>query len=82
VTGLRFWVIRYGVIAASRGGKLKTLLQVLAISLYMLPGIPEWLRALVMTAAVLITLGTGGDYAIRAARLRRRPISGQVRRAP
>jgi len=36
VTGLRFWVIRYGVIAASRGGKLKTLLQVLAISLYML----------------------------------------------
>jgi CDP-diacylglycerol--glycerol-3-phosphate 3-phosphatidyltransferase len=82
VTGLRFWVIRYGVIAASRGGKLKTLLQVLAISLYMLPGIPEWLRALVMAAAVLITLGTGGDYAIRAARLRRRPISGQVRRAP
>ncbi len=40
VTGLRFWVIRYGVIAASRGGKLKTLLQVLAISLYMLPGLP------------------------------------------
>src|SRR6516164_8043191 len=40
VTALRFWVIRYGVIAASRGGKLKTLLQVLAISLYMLPGVP------------------------------------------
>jgi CDP-diacylglycerol--glycerol-3-phosphate 3-phosphatidyltransferase len=82
VTGLRFWVIRYGVIAASRGGKLKTLLQVLAISLYMLPGIPEWLRAVMMAAAVLVTLGTGGDYAIRAARLRRRPISGQVRQAP
>jgi len=51
VTALRFWVIRYGVIAASRGGKLKTLLQVLAISLYMLPGIPQWLRAVVMAAA-------------------------------
>jgi CDP-diacylglycerol---glycerol-3-phosphate 3-phosphatidyltransferase len=76
VTGLRFWVIRYGVIAASRGGKLKTLLQVLAISLYMLPGIPQWLRAVVMVAAVLVTLGTGGDYVIRAARLRRRPLPG------
>ena len=81
VTGLRFWVIRYGVIAASRGGKLKTLLQVLAISLYMLPGVPQWLRAVVMAAAVLVTLVTGADYVIRAARLRRRPISGQVRKA-
>ena len=82
VTALRFWVIRYGVIAASRGGKLKTLLQVLAISLYMLPGIPQWLRAVVMAAAVLVTMVTGADYAIRAVRLRRRPASGQVRRAP
>ena len=82
VTALRFWVIRYGVIAASRGGKLKTLLQILAISLYMLPGVPQWLRAVVMAAAVLVTLVTGADYAIRAARLRRRPVSGQVRQAP
>jgi CDP-diacylglycerol--glycerol-3-phosphate 3-phosphatidyltransferase len=82
VTALRFWVIRYGVIAASRGGKLKTLLQVLAISLYMLPGIPQWLRAVVMAAAVLVTVVTGADYAIRAARLRRRPVSGKVRQAP
>jgi CDP-diacylglycerol--glycerol-3-phosphate 3-phosphatidyltransferase len=82
VTGLRFWVIRYGVIAASRGGKLKTLLQVLAISLYMLPGVPQWLRAVVMAAAVLVTLVTGADYVIRAVRLRRRPVSGKVRQAP
>ena len=82
MTGLRFWVIRYGVIAASRGGKLKTLLQVLAISLYMLPGLPQWLRAAVMAAAVLVTLATGGDYVVRAVRLRRRPLPGQVRQAP
>ena len=82
VTGLRFWVIRYGVIAASRGGKLKTLLQVLAISLYMLPGVPQWLRAAVMAAAVLVTLATGGDYVVRAVRLRRRPLPSQVRQAP
>ena len=82
VTALRFWVIRYGVIAASRGGKLKTLLQVLAISLYMLPGVPQWLRAVVMAAAVVVTLVTGADYVMRAARLRRRPLPGQVRQAP
>jgi CDP-diacylglycerol--glycerol-3-phosphate 3-phosphatidyltransferase len=80
VTGLRFWVIRYGVIAASRGGKLKTLLQVLAISLYMLPWIPPWLRAVVMAAAVVVTVGTGGDYVILSARLRRRPSSGRSAR--
>ena len=34
VTALRFWVIRRGVIAASRGGKVKTLLQVIGICLY------------------------------------------------
>ena len=70
------------VIAACRGGKLKTLLQVLAISLYMLPGVPEWLREVVMAAAVVVTLGTGGDYVARAIRLRRRPVRDQVRQAP
>jgi len=72
VTVLRFWVIRHGVIAASRGGKLKTLLQVLAIALYVVPGPPELLREVVMGAAVVVTLVTGVDYAVRAIRLRRR----------
>ena len=71
VTGLRFWVIRYGVIAASRGGKAKTILQLVAISLYILPGPPDWLRAVVMAAALALTLVTGIDYAMRAMRLRR-----------
>jgi len=72
VTGLRFWVIRRGVIPASRGGKLKTLLQVVAISLYVLPGVPQVLREVAMAAAVAVTLVTGADYVLRAARLRRR----------
>ena len=38
VTGLRFWVISRGVIAASRGGKAKTLLQVIAIASISCPG--------------------------------------------
>ena len=76
VTLLRFWVIRRGVIAASRGGKLKTLLQVLAIALYVLPGPPALLREVVMAAAVAVTVVTGIDYGVRAVRLHRRPPAG------
>jgi CDP-diacylglycerol--glycerol-3-phosphate 3-phosphatidyltransferase len=75
VTLLRFWVIRRGVIAASRGGKLKTLLQVVAIALYVLP-LPAALdvvRETVMAAAVVVTVVTGIDYGMRAVRLHRRP---------
>jgi CDP-diacylglycerol---glycerol-3-phosphate 3-phosphatidyltransferase len=73
VTLLRFWVIRHGVIPASRGGKLKTLLQAVAIGLYVLP-LHGWLHALaavIMYAAVVVALVTGGDYVVRAVRLRR-----------
>lgn len=45
ITGLRFWVIRHGVIAASRGGKVKTALQILAITWYLWP-MPEALAAI------------------------------------
>ena len=79
VTGLRFWVIRHGVIAASRGGKLKTLLQVLAIALYVLPGPPGIVRTVVMGLAVVVTVVTGADYIVRAVRLRRRSMSAAAR---
>jgi CDP-diacylglycerol--glycerol-3-phosphate 3-phosphatidyltransferase len=74
VTLLRFWVIRLGVIEASRGGKVKTLLQAVAIGLYLLPlhGWPHTAAAIVMAAAVALALITGGDYVARALRLRRR----------
>ena len=78
VTALRFWVIRRGVIAASRGGKIKTLLQVLAIALYVLPGPPGIVRAVVMGLALVVTVVTGADYAVRAVRLRR-STSGATR---
>ncbi|HXW43405.1 MAG TPA: CDP-diacylglycerol--glycerol-3-phosphate 3-phosphatidyltransferase [Streptosporangiaceae bacterium] len=71
VTGLRFWVIRRGVIAATRGGKLKTVLQIVAISLYILPGPLGAARVAFMAAAVAATLVTGVDYLMRAVRLRR-----------
>ena len=72
VTLLRFWVIRHGVIPASRGGKAKTAAQMVAILLYLLPA-TGWLvdvRAAVMGVAVLLTLVTGVDYVARALTLR------------
>jgi CDP-diacylglycerol--glycerol-3-phosphate 3-phosphatidyltransferase len=71
VTALRFWVIRRGVIAASRGGKAKTMLQVIAISLYVLPWHLGLAREIVMGAALVVTVVTGIDYTARAIRLHR-----------
>ena len=75
VTLLRFWVIEHGVIPASRGGKAKTLVQTVAIAMYLAPVSWEWwdvARAIVMGAAVVLTVVTGVDYAVRAWALRRR----------
>jgi CDP-diacylglycerol---glycerol-3-phosphate 3-phosphatidyltransferase len=72
VTLLRFWVIKHGVIPASRGGKVKTALQVLAIGLYILPleGVAHAGAQAAMAAAVIVTVATGADYVLRALRLR------------
>ncbi|HEX6499513.1 MAG TPA: CDP-diacylglycerol--glycerol-3-phosphate 3-phosphatidyltransferase [Micromonosporaceae bacterium] len=73
VTALRFWVIRHGVIAASRGGKAKTVLQITAIAWYLWP-FPPALAAVgpwLMAAALVVTVVTGLDYVLRALRLRR-----------
>jgi CDP-diacylglycerol--glycerol-3-phosphate 3-phosphatidyltransferase len=69
ITLLRFVVIRYGVMAASRGGKLKTMLQVIAIGFYVMPGPIDLLRWVTMGAAVLVTVVTGLDYVVKAWRL-------------
>ncbi|ACU39612.1 CDP-diacylglycerol/glycerol-3-phosphate3-phospha tidyltransferase [Actinosynnema mirum DSM 43827] len=74
VTLLRFWVIRHGVIPASRGGKAKTLVQIFAIGFYVLP-LPGWgqlVAQVTMGLAVLLTVVTGVDYVVRAVRLRAR----------
>ncbi|MFJ2930390.1 CDP-diacylglycerol--glycerol-3-phosphate 3-phosphatidyltransferase [Streptomyces massasporeus] len=77
VTLLRFWVIRYGVIPASRGGKLKTLTQGVAVGMYVL-ALTGWLATLrwwVMAAAVVLTVVTGLDYVKQAIVLRRQGIA-------
>lgn len=83
VTGLRFFVIRHGVIPASRGGKIKTLLQNVAIGFYLLP-LTGWAatgRYWLLLVAVIITVVTGIDYVARAIRLRRTSERAAMKRA-
>ncbi|CAH0171471.1 MULTISPECIES: CDP-diacylglycerol--glycerol-3-phosphate 3-phosphatidyltransferase [unclassified Arthrobacter] len=85
ITALRFFVIRYGVIPASRGGKLKTVVQTVAIFLYVLPlaSMAPWLSVVafvVMMAALAITLWTGGEYVIEALKLRAAGIRAEKER--
>ena len=73
VTLLRFAVLHRGVIPASRGGKLKTLVQSIAIGLFILP-LQDWptiwttVAWWVMGAAIVLTVLTGVDYAVSAVR--------------
>ncbi|MBO1414650.1 CDP-diacylglycerol--glycerol-3-phosphate 3-phosphatidyltransferase [Streptomyces sp. FH025] len=79
ITLMRFWVIRYGVIPASRGGKLKTLTQGIAVGMYVLD-LTGWLatgRAVLMGLAVLLTVGTALDYVGQALRLRREGMAAE-----
>jgi CDP-diacylglycerol---glycerol-3-phosphate 3-phosphatidyltransferase len=73
ITLLRFLVLRHGVIPASPGGKLKTMLQSIGIGWLLLP-LPDPLAEIglwVIYAAMVVTVVTGIDYVIRAIRLSR-----------
>ncbi|MFD4376223.1 CDP-diacylglycerol--glycerol-3-phosphate 3-phosphatidyltransferase [Streptomyces sp. NPDC058527] len=79
ITLMRFWVIRHGVIPASRGGKMKTLAQGTAVGMYvlMLTGPLATLRFWVMTVAVVLTVVTGLDYVRQAVMLRRQGLAAE-----
>jgi CDP-diacylglycerol--glycerol-3-phosphate 3-phosphatidyltransferase len=71
ITLLRLALLRYEVIPASAGGKLKTLVQVFAIGFYLMP-LPDflnWFRITWMAAATILTVVTGGDYVVRAVKI-------------
>jgi CDP-diacylglycerol---glycerol-3-phosphate 3-phosphatidyltransferase len=79
ITVMRFLMLRYGVMAANRGGKIKTVLQSVALILYLLPlptsGPVHWFAVIVMAAAFIVTVLTGLDYIWEAVKLRRRATS-------
>lgn len=68
ITLMRFVVIRRGVIPASKGGKLKTTMQAIGISLLIAPlgGVIGTLGLWIMYLAVVITVVTGIDYVRQA----------------
>jgi CDP-diacylglycerol--glycerol-3-phosphate 3-phosphatidyltransferase len=74
ITVYRMAVLRDRVIPASAGGKLKTVLQAVAISLFLFPlwtllgDWMHWVNGALMTAAVLATVASGVDYLIKATR--------------
>ena len=82
ITVYRFVVIRDGVIPASRGGKLKTVFQAVAITLALLPfWVPlgdwvHWVNWVLMAIALVLTVVSGLDYAWNAVKLRRRRDEG------
>lgn len=71
---------RGNVVPASKGGKLKTLVQSVAISLALLPfwtvfgDWVHWVNGIAMTAAVVITVYTGVQYLVDAARLKKSSV--------
>lgn len=80
VTLLRLTVIRRGVIPASWGGKLKTLVQAVAIGLFVLPwatgpGLFRVGASVLMGIAIVLTVITGVDYVVGAIREVRKTTS-------
>ena len=88
VTVLRFFVIRHGVMPAGRGGKVKTTLQFFGLLLFTLPlrslaGADTWtlVADIVLGLAVLVTVVTGLDIAVKALRLRQTSERSAMKRA-
>lgn len=81
ITVYRFIALRDRVIAASRGGKLKTLLQGVALTLALFPFVHwfghwfDYVNIVVMSAAFVATILSGLDY-MRVALLHSRSRSG------
>lgn len=68
ITLLRFWVIKHGVIPASRGGKVKTVSQIIAIVAFLIP-MNGWVDAVAQMSlgvALALTITTGIDYVLKA----------------
>ncbi len=76
ITAMRFAILKYGVMSANQGGKLKTVIQSVALIMFLL-WLPElgiwWVIAkwAVMIAGFILTVITGIDYLLEADRLRK-----------
>ena len=74
VTALRLAFVRRSVHPAGRGGKIKTVVQSVAIVAYLLPlpGFWDIPKGILLGLALLLTVATGIDYALDGLRRRAR----------
>lgn len=83
ITWVRAAIAKYGIMAANKGGKAKTLTQTVALiafslGLQFLPGAVQVAAWIVMWAALILTVVTGADYLRHAWNIRRQARAGQV----
>ena len=72
VTAQRHWLLRRGVtMPASPFGKVKTVTQVVAVTLYLWPGVAGSVRLGALVVAVAATVASGVEYVGRGGRLLR-----------
>ncbi|CAN5401945.1 hypothetical protein BH09ACT10_BH09ACT10_07060 [soil metagenome] len=80
ITIMRFFMLRYGVMPASKGGKVKTMLQSFALAGYILPfeiwdnpvsDVLRWATHILMALALIVTVTTAIQYVRDAVVLRR-----------
>lgn len=74
ITIWRMFELRKGnVVPASKGGKLKTVLQTIAVALYLVPppGIFHYIALAVMLVAVVVTAVTGVQYIVDSMKLKK-----------
>ena len=78
--GITFWrmgMLRNGkVVPASKGGKLKTVLQTIGVAMYLCP-LPSWMdlpTLVVMLMAVVVTVVTGVQYLVDGAKANKKAV--------
>ncbi|MFV0428541.1 MAG: CDP-diacylglycerol--glycerol-3-phosphate 3-phosphatidyltransferase [Arachnia sp.] len=82
ITWVRAVIAKYGIMAANRGGKMKTLTQSLALTLFLcgLSNLPSFLQVIawvLMWAALILTVVTGLDYLRSAWKIRQEGRRGE-----
>ncbi len=75
ITLLRWAIMKYGVMAANRGGKLKTVMQSVALIMFLpglqfMPMVWDWVAWAAMILCFVLTVLTGLDYLHEANKMR------------
>jgi len=83
ITWVRAAIAKYGIMAANKGGKAKTLTQSLALILFSLglQFLPGWIQVvawILAWAALILTVVTGLDYLRHAWKIRADARAGRV----